>query len=345
MSEPGQTIVRLSLRWVFVGTALVLIMAVLGGILGANLQPPPSILTTQSDRLVSTVQKVTLSPNVASQAIVEQHERSILLLAHGSRTNPVALAVAPVVTNDGIVATMHQAVHDEVFGIDSSGTYITLDALGTDPVYGVMFYRVHDSVFSPVELATADGAVGNTFLALARSATIAQPEAHIVSLEQYELPKDNDPPGWFRVARLATPENVLTGTPMLSDDGAMVGIVVGSDSKRMLPVSYLRQSLGRLAAGKREVNPFDTWGFTVQPSFAVLPTQTGIVFTVTVKTVDTKKAPQLRPNDHVLAVNDQPLTWQTDLIGLLSAAPPINLTLERAGQMQQVALTVPSPTP
>ena len=331
------TVVRLSLRWLLLAIASMVLLGILGGTIALRLNSRPTPLLPERDQLITTVQEVTLSPSQNAQATVAEHERSVVLLAHGSRSNPSILGAAAVVTNDGVLAGVHAPTRDEVFGIDNTGTYLALQAIGRDTLYGISFYRLRDGVLAPLEISTTDPDVGASMLAVSRTPGTAQPVAHTYALEQYTPPNETDPAAWHRIARLIPDVSLLVGSPLLSDNGQTLGVIV--NDSRAIPASYVRRSLERLAAGKREDDPFARLGFTIRPAFRVDQDATAVTFSFVVQTVDSAgPSRSLRVGDSIRAINNQELTWQANIIDLLSVTPPITVTVERAGSTQDVTV-------
>lgn len=346
MANSSQTVVRLSLRWILLVAVVMLLLGIAGGIIGVTISSPKTPLIPPRDQLVTNVQEVTISPNQAAQSSVANHERSLLLLAQGSRNNPVVFAAASVITNDGIIATLNPPVRDEVFAIDSSGAYVDLESVGQDVLYGITFYRARDGVFAPFSLATTDPAPGALLLQLSRSSETFAAQARQHTLEQYTLPTDEDVLGWLRTGLLTNAVPTLAGSPLLNDDGTVAALLIDSAGNRTIPVSYLRRSLERLSAGQREHNPFTTLGFTLRPTFAASTNQTGVEFQLVVNEVEADKtASALRIGDVVTAINEQELTWNANIADLVAAPLPITLSIERAGRPQTIILASPAPTP
>lgn len=343
MNNTESTVVRFSLRWVLAAILVVFALGILGGMIGVNLYGPRTPLQLPGNQLVTNVQEVTVSPNKVISELVSSSERSVLQLAHGSRSAPTFLGTATVITNDGILLARHQPVQDDVFAIDTVGSYIGLDSVGRDDTYGIVFYRVRDGVLAPLELDTSNPDTGTSLLLLERSRKTNNPIVHTHQLEQYTVPPENSPPAWQQVGVLAPNLEAQVGSPLLTDDGKIAGLIVEANEPQVLPALYLRRSLERLAGGRREFNPFETYGFTVRPAFAAPGEQSAFTLIFTITSVDRSITPTLRAGDTLVAINDQNLTKDTDVAALLSETAPLTLTISRSDRQQ--AITIPSISP
>lgn len=344
MEKQGQSVVRLSLRWILFGGLCMVALGVGGGFIGSAMFKPSIPLVSQPDQLVTTVQQVTVSPNTHAQSVVGQKERSVLLLASGNRSNPTIIGTGSVVTNDGVLIGFHAQTRDEVFAIDTNGVYILLESIGRDALYGITLYRARDVVLAPFDLDSADPGVGTTLLAMARSTETTKPIAKFAALEQYILPPADSPQGWGYVGMIEEDLGIPAGSPLLADDGRLAALYVGDGTQAALPVSYVRRSLERLAGGKREYNPFDEYGFTAAPSFAAAPSELGIELSFVVTSVAANSTTPVRAGDRIARINDQELAWGADIANLLSAPAPVGITVIRSGQEQTFSLS-PLPAP
>lgn len=345
MNTVKPTVVRLSLRWVLAAIVIVLALGVLGGMVGVSIYGPQTPLQLPGSQLVTNVQEVTVSPNRVVSDVVDNSQRSVLQLAHGNRSNPTLLGSATVVTNDGVLVARHLSLQDDVFAIDATGKYLDLESIGRDDVYGVVFYRVRDGVLAPLELAAADPDIGASLLLLERSPQTNMPVVRTHQLEQYTLPQEDDPPAWQRVGTLTPSVLPKMGSPLLTEEGKVAALIADREELRTIPISYVRRSLERLAAGKREFNPFETYGFTTGPGFVSPNEQNAFVFALTITSVQRNIAPDLRVGDVLVAINDQRFSQDADIVALLSETPPLTLTVTRGGREQTITIPSASPSP
>lgn len=340
MAEAKQTVVRLSLRWIIVGVLLMLALGFIGGLIGVSFGTPTTPLTPQRDPLVTNVQQVTVSPDSNTQSQVQSAQRSVLLLASGTHEKPNVFATASAVTNDGVLVSVHPPVKEDIFAIDSNGLFVDLDVLGQDAVYGITLYKVRNSVLPALDLASSDPSVGVDVLAISRSPQTTSAIARSFWLQEYDVPPENAPSGWEKLGILHEKSSFLPGTPLLLDDGTVAGFVLNKDGAQVVPVTYVRRSLDRLAAGQREVDPFKNLGFSVTPSFSVASSGNKIEFAFVVDEVTANSpAAQLRKGDKITMVNGQELTWDANLADLLSTSGPVALTARRGERELSVTLT------
>jgi len=336
-----QTVIRLSLRWVLLAVVIVLIVGTLGGLVGSRFSGSPrQPLTSNRDQIVTTVQEVSISPSKVTQELVAEHERSVFLLARGTTASASVFAVASVITNDGLLASIHPEGKGDVFGIDTTGALIPLETVGRDVVYDIYYYRLRDGVVAPLDLAQANPTVGARSLAIWRSQETNTPIAQERMITEIILPRSNHAVGVQQVGRLNS-ELVLSGTPLLDDTGALVGLADAA-AQTTIMIEDIRRSMERITTGNRETNPYDKFGFTPEFLFSPASDSVPATFRVEIASVAsrTPAAGQLLAGDTLLAVSDTETTWGDSLVELLSQSQSVEVTISRGEQEQTVSLQV-----
>ncbi|MDP3789054.1 MAG: hypothetical protein Q8R48_01475, partial [Candidatus Omnitrophota bacterium] len=73
---------------------LILVVGALGGIGGTMLlsRPLPP-LNPDREQLITTVEEVTISPNMAASTLVERYERSVMLIVDGVGSSAIGTVV------------------------------------------------------------------------------------------------------------------------------------------------------------------------------------------------------------------------------------------------------------
>lgn len=347
-SVEGKSVVRLSLRWVLFALVLVLAVGAIGGMLGQQaVKPRVPLLNDQRDQIVTTVQEVSISPSQAAQQTVKNARRSVLLLARSTGSELAPFAIGSLITNDGLVASVHKPVQGDVFAIDDTGTRVALSAVGTDVLFGITYYRVQDAVIAPLDFAQTDPDIGMQGIALSRSVATMGPVSTSLSLSEFILPAEQALPGVQRLAQFSE-VGILTGTPIIDDTGMLTAIMYGEEGQA-LPISTVRASLDRITAGTRERNPYDRLGF--EPAFVFGTTSQDIVpqFRVVVSSIEPKSpaASALRVGDVITTVGDEAVTWSVPLVTFLSDQSEPTLTIQRGDIERTITLReqAVSPTP
>lgn len=327
-----ERVVRVSLTWLLLCLAGVFVGGMLGGFVAIWWQGPRlSALPDTQDKLVTTIQEVTISPNIATTELVAQHERSIVLLARAEppRT-PVGTGI--VVTSDGVLATTAAVPEGELVMFDSTSRPIKLERVGVDELYGITYLRARGGVFVPMEVRSDLVSVGATLIALHRSLESFTPRAGAYSVEEYRLPKRGETLGWQQILQ-GTPlkEETAGGIPLLDEEGSVAALALPGDDGRALPSPLLQVSLKRLGQNQLEANPFVEHGFSGEYAFGPAPdgSQT-FALTITAVTPGSPANIQgLRAGDVIESINGVPLTWQQGIAEILTTLPPITLQVRR----------------
>jgi len=223
--------------------------------------------------------------------------------------------------------------------IDERGRLLPLEGVGTDELFGLHYYRLRDSVMSPIDTAQQGAVVGQSLLALDRTDASFSTAATPFTLEQTTLPKSSDPQAWQQL--LVGPAlQTKTGTPVIDDAGRLVGIVVDPAQGRVLPIHHVQQSISRIIEGKRELDPFVEAGLRLTWQFTAPQSESDIAFSARVASVrlgSPAVAAGVRQGDALTAINDTPLTWSTNVTELLASDKPV-LTVQRGDQTLRLDL-------
>lgn len=339
-SQPEKT-VRISLAWIVLSVIVVLAIGMAGGALMQQLFPPAQPLVSGSDRLLTTVQEVTISPNTAATDLVNTAQRSVLLLS--STSNKTIEATGVVVTNDGVVVTPHTISGSTPFAYDERGVAIPLQLIGRDELFGLTYYRISTGVFPALDLRRDDPAVAHELLLLSRSKTSFQPHSNSWKITEHVLPTGDQASGIQRMMKGTTVnDEMLVGSPLLDDESRMSGIVLDPAAGEALPIQQIQDSLSRVVGEKREFNPFKQVGFSVRYVF-VNPTATepltfGAQITAVTPGLPAGKA-SLEAGDVIIEVDGQSLLWATSPATTFSKALPFSVTVLRDGQKQTISLS------
>lgn len=353
--NPSETaperVIRLSLAAVL-GVFLILVgISFLGGFAAVWWwQPNPIPLPNTADRLVTTIQEVTISPSTAVAESVKQHERSVVLLARVDHPEQI-FGTGLVVTSDGLVATTVVGLPESVLMIDDAGRTSSLSLVGSDVVFGLTYYRAGSGVFVPFDVRDSDSPIGAILVALSRNPETLTPRAQLFTAEEYRLPERSDPVGWQRlIGGQEFSEAVSVGSPLLDDEGRVAGIILPERNGRILPGTILRFSLERVANRQLEHNPYDVFGIALDYTFAP-GTDTAKVFQVVVESVrpnSSAAAQGVRAGDVLTVTGGKVPAWETPLYPTFQTERSLEVQVQRGETSRTITLTtaVPaSPTP
>jgi hypothetical protein len=350
--EHSQNTIKLSFMWLLFGFIVMFGLGIAGGLLGQHLNKSAVVIPRGSgDKFVTNVQQVTVTPNKNTAQLVTAASRSLLLLVPASPADAPAIGMGVMLTNDGLLATTATFKNDKpLMGITATGAAQPLEFVGTDAVYGLTYLREKSVVTIPVDIAADEPSVGAQLLGLGRSATSGSDEAWQTVVTSYVTGNDKTAPALQRLMNVQLPSSEpLAGTPLLSDDGKLVGVTVATGSGLTLSAADVQASLGRVVSNKREDNPFTTVGMVPSYGFTVDPTSGQRQFRVTVGSVIANSPAALagiKAQDTITNVANNPVTWTEPIITSLSAPLPLQLTVVEKGQTKSVTLALPaSPTP
>ncbi len=350
LSPENQSTVRLSFRWILLFLILVIVIGFIGGafssaFFSASNQP----LLPEQDRLVTTVQEVTVSPGTQASSVVDKHQSSIFLLTRGEGTSIQIIGTAFAVTNDGLLMTAPTVIN-ATHAYDSTGQRIALDSVGPDSVYGFMYYRIRDAVVTPLDLAGSDATVGAHGMVISHNTQTIHPYALPLQLSRFVLPQPTTPPGIQQLVQFpASLEAQFVGAPVLDESGKLLAMVSDRETGTSFSISHIQASLSRLTNNQREYNPFADWGITLQYDFRFNPkNNNALAFTVSVKSVqpDSPAARSgIKVGDIIQAINNDTVSWEESLTETLSTREPLEVTIVRGDLTQTITMTYASPTP
>lgn len=346
-----ERVLRLSLTTVFFIFLVLLGISFVGGFVAVWWwQPNPLPLPNTADRLVTTIQEVTISPSTATSESVKQHDRSVVLLARAEHLDQV-LGTGLVVTSDGLIATTISNPPENLMMIDDAGRASPVTFVGSDIVFGLTYYRAGSGVFVPFDVRDSEAPIGSTLLVLSRNPETLTPRAQLFIAQEYRLPERTDPVGWQRmIGGQEITDATTVGSPLLDDEGRVAGIVLPERNGRVLPGTLLRFSLERVANKQLEQNPYDTFGLNVDYVFAAR-TDTAKFFEVVVESVRPNSSAAtlgIRPGDVVATVAGKSPIWDTPLYASFQAADSVEIQIRRGETTRTVTLTkipVASPSP
>ncbi len=333
---------RLTLRWVILAVGLLFAVGVLGGMLGQWLvQPPLPPLSPTEERLVTTVQEVTISPNTAAAAVVSTVSRSVVLLATRSGTTLQPRGSAVVLTNDGLVATTATLPEADVVALDDGGSVIMLDRVGRDELYGISYFRMPNSVMVPLDLRRDVVSVGTELLTISRSEVTRQIKVLPYTVQEFSVPQEGESRAIQRVWLGSRASSILfIGAPLVDEAGRLAGLLVDQEG-RAVGADVIELSLRRISEGQREFDPLAQLGLTLQFSFVPTADNTAVLFTPRVTAVSPGTpagAAGLQRGDVLLSINDEAVAWERNVVQQLSGSLPVRLTIQRG--LEEVVVTL-----
>jgi S1-C subfamily serine protease len=110
-----------------------------------------------------------------------------------------------------------------------------------------------------------------------------------------------------------------------------------------LPADQLRESIDRLAGGKREANPFTDLGLSVRYAFVELTAGEARRFVIEVTGVaagSPMEAADVARGDFITRIGDQAVDWRQSALAQLSRERPFTMTVQRGER--EVTVTVPA---
>lgn len=346
--KPPQTaarVVRVSLAWLLAGVIAVTVLGMVGGVLAVQMWLPKTVpLTEEGDRLVSTVQEVTISPNISASEMLQTAQRSVVVIDidRGELQAPTALATGFVVTNDGILVTAGELPAGKLTAYDYQGNAVALERMGSDALFDLTYLRAREAVLIPLDMRSEPVPVAYELMAVSRSVPTLFPRAEFYRITETILPPELMPAGIqqvFKGTQLA--ETELTGSPLLDDEGYVAGLLINPAAGLALPVSHLKESLDRVVGGRREFDTFAELGLEFRYILVAAPEGRGRQLGAEVQAVlpnSVAAAAKLKRGDILVRINDRPLEWGSSVLGNLSQDLPLILTVDRAGKQMAVTL-------
>jgi S1-C subfamily serine protease len=346
-TQPPPQTIRLSLRWLTFFVLIVFALGMAGGLVGARLLRPLPPLTADREQLITTVQEVTISPNKSRANLIEENQRSVVVLLEAQQTdNQQAATVGTMLSNDGLLVSTRDIPGSQLAAFDSNGAAIPINRVGTDELYGLTYYRIQDSIIPPFQLAADNPAVGDTLIALARSLTTFQPRASDWQVQEYGVPTQTTSPARQQVVLLtSTAERTLAGSPLLDEEGRIVAIIDDPAAGTAIPINELRLSLNRVTTNQRESNPFEFWGLQLAYQFRFNESQTQRGFAAIVTGIaggSPAAIAGLRIGDNIKQINGNNVAWTASIVEQLSNQAEVNLVITRQEQTSSLILRAPN---
>lgn len=330
MTGKKEQTMRLSVTTLGVVFGGVILIGMGGGLVAQFFLPTAAPLNDKTEPVLTTVQEVTISPSKAAVKVVEQAQRSVLVLGDD---------IAFVLTSDGLVVSPVELKAATPVATDERGLQLPLETVGRDSVYGLFYYRLQNAVLPPLDIRRDDPGVAAQLLAVGRSVSTFQPRVATYALQEYILPPDGSAPGWHRLQR-GTPlgSSVLPGTPLLDEEGKISGVLLDATQGLALPVAQLNESLNRVVANKREQDSFEELGITARPVFERFaperPVALGLQL-VTVRPQSSASTAGLKAGDIMLGLNQTAFTWNTNPAAALRAVAHPFTVMVRRNQAEQ----------
>lgn len=336
-------VVQVSLTGVLAGTIAVVVLGMVGGALTAQLWLPRTVpVTEEGGRLVSTVQEVTISPNIAAAEMLEASERSVVMIGREGAPGAMVLATGFVVTNDGMIVTAGELPSDQLIAYDYQGKTATLERVGSDELFGLIYLRAREAVLIPIDMRSGPVPVAYELMAVSRSLPTLLPRAEFYRVSETILPPELMPAGIqqvFKGTQLA--ETELTGSPLIDEEGHVAGILTNPLAGLALPVNQLKESLDRVIGGQREKNRFEELGIELRYLLTATGDTAGRQFMAEVREVmpaAVAAAANLKRGDIIMRIDDTPLEWGNSVLAGLSRDLPLTLTVNRADKQEIVTL-------
>lgn len=346
--ESQQSVIRISLRWVLLGTLSIAVIGAVGGMIGSSfISPPLPPLSEGQDRLVTTVQEVTISPSTATASLVERYDRSVLALTTETASGEqLVQGIAVVLTNDGLLVSPLDLSGDAIVVFDGAGRKTPVSKVGRDAIYGLSYYRLSNAVVPPFEMASGDPAIGSTLLGISRSQISLTPQAVSWQVSEYTLPGGSAPAGWQRLLHVTSPTaDVASGTPLLDDEGRLSAMLLSGANGAALSVSDIRASLDRVTTNQRELNPLAVWGFSLDYQFRFSSDRTRRDFVAAIAAV-TPESPAatagLKVGDVIQRIDETPVTWNTNVVEQLKELQTHTISILRGEQTISVTINPPT---
>lgn len=323
---------RISLVWLLFGIGMMVGIGILGGLIGQTLMRPILPLTSDQNRLITTVQEVTISPGKAAAAIVKDARRSVIGIGQAESAGTL-LATGFILTSDGIVATVGDLPATGLVAFDSDHKIVPLEKAGSDSLFGISYYRIRDRVFVPLELRTEDSQVGEILLGLSQAPATGSDRIIPWYVGSQLLPSGIVPAGIQRLLQGDIPNDAgWQGAPMLDEEGKIGGLMFDSRQGTVLPATALRQSMNRFFEQQHESHIWSDTGLTIEYVFTASTRPAERVFgarILGVRSASQAALGGLRAGDVIIAIRNEPLAWEKSVVTLLSEKRPLPLTVIR----------------
>ncbi len=345
-TSPSEKTIRLSPIWILIGALGITMLGMVGGIIGERLAGTAILPSVKELKpLVTNVQQVTISSNSAATVAVKNAERSVVLLAQTNGSDTKILATGLIITNDGLIVTTSRDAQINAV-IDAAGRSTIIDKVGADSVYGLQYFRLPNGIFSPLALTDTKAEIATQFLTVSRSPHSYQTIARPFFVSEYIVPTDAAA-GSTQVIQGTSyaDNNVLMGSPLLTEDGKVAGLLLNPGAGQVVTSSDLRRSLDRVANQKREADPLALLGLTINYAYTDNLADRTRTFTVIVQSVkpgSVTAVSGLKAGDSIRKIGETTVTVDTNIIDLLLQPLPLPITVGRAAQELILSFT---PTP
>jgi putative serine protease PepD len=336
----GPRVIRIPFGWLILISLVFIGLGLLGGLLAQYLIPSRIIQPPNDGQIITTTQQVTISPNKTASEIVRQADASVMLLIDAKQQTPLAMAL--VLSSDGLLATTVPLSNTPVNAITNTGRRFEVTGVGLDEMFGVYFLRLAGDA-TPLDLDASDASPGHSLLALGRDEVTATVRAYDAKLAGYTTPIGSDNPGIQR--NILVDSNIILplGTPLINEEGKVVGIISSSDNIA-LPASHLLESFNRIAKNRREDNLLRTIGISLNYDFSQSTPQDPATFIAQVSSVRSLSPAAIagiRRGDIITKINSEDVTWQRSILGQLSNNKSITMTVDRQGTEHNIGVSLP----
>jgi hypothetical protein len=312
--QSSDQIIRISLVWIFIGIVMMLLLGIIGGVLANQLWPTQRMpLVNEQEKIITTVQKVTISPNKAASEVVATANRSIIGITSKASVNKTLIATGIVVTNDGLVVTSSKLPSSELLAIDWQGLEVPLKLVGRDDFFGLTYLRIEEGILTPLDVRGEKIPIGNKLLVLNRVKETGLTRVDDYLVKEWVLPPELGPSGIQRLLKGTPIDNtVLTSGALIDEDIRLAGIVLNEEAGLILGGDHLLMSIQRVATNKREADPFGELGIKIH--YALETSKNGErIFAAEIISIDPKSwatEKGLKVKDKIIAINDNNLNWE-----------------------------------
>jgi S1-C subfamily serine protease len=343
-TEANKSVVRVSLLWLLLGAALMVLLGMGGGVL-VNLIWSPTVLplTEGQELITTTVQEVTISPNKAVAEIVDKADKSIVGITVIDATNKTLLANGVVVTNDGLVVTSASLPKVDLTAIDYLGMEAPLSVVGSDELYGLTYLKFEEGVVGPLDVRKEGVSAGSELLLLGRAKLTFLPQVEKWGLKEWILPPEISPRGMQRIWRgTMLNDPTLTSGALIDDEGRLAGLLMNGPAGLAISAEDLLISMQRLSQGKREIDPLRDLGIKLHFNLQTSSTD-GRQFTPQITSVeeDTPAAlAGLKVQDVIVGINGNKLSWDKSLVSQIMEQPVREVTVKRSNRAEDIVLTI-----
>lgn len=347
-TQAGERVLRLRLGWILVGALIMIGLGIVGGMAAQWWADTPlGALPEAQDRLVTTIQEVTISPSTATAQVVEKNGRSVVLLAR-KETPQILLGSGVIVTSDGLIATTATLPEGALIATTSESGALEVERVGVDVLFGMTYLRLRSGVFVPTDVRDSDVPVGFTMTALSRAPITGSARVRSYTVQEYQLPPSAAPFGWQRLyAGDALGEAILPGSPLFDDEGRLAGLVLPPSTGISLPSTALRQSLARVVDRKFESSIFEQLGMNVAYVFEKIgdgQSQFRVVVTAVQPNAPAAQT-GVKSGDRIEKIQGEAVAWDKSVVEAFGQRETVALQVRRGEEMLAITITPSAETP